>query len=338
MSKEIVKHNQAQEIIPVEQIKKYLTVMGLSGNLNEQEQEQFVEIARAYNLNPFKREIYCAAYTDKNGKRHLSIMIGFQVYLQRAETTGKLDGYKVYMQGNTRENISAVIEIYRKDWKHPYTHSVKMKEYYQEKKTIWVTKPETMLKKVVMAQGFRNCFPCEFSGMPYIEEELPDEMTTPVQQTQPENKKTKKPDNKNTITLAPDPLDDLDACANQGFQNADNKKKEIEEKAIKEFSGKSYIKNDVRISTILSYLFLDKNNHTKIYNKIMSLQSEDQIEILQLALKFYMMYPPVADYKSKGGFLFKDHLSKFINNTDFIILGDKLDKAYDILNQVTSNG
>lgn len=194
----------APEIITREKVMEYLKVF-IPGGLNDKEQSQFIEIATAYNLNPFKREIYCVPYMSNVKKpdgswgkeRKLSIITGYEVYLKRAERTGLLNGWNVTTRKESSD-IIAKITIHRKNWQHPFEHEIYFSEYKDDNK-MWKEKPITMLKKVAMAQGFRLAFPDEMGGMPYSAEELPEEMTNVT----PEDKKPKpeqkpKPEAKHT--------------------------------------------------------------------------------------------------------------------------------------------
>lgn len=163
------------EIITSEKVISYLKSFGLSNTLKDNEITQFVNVAVAFQLNPFKREIYCIPYETKNGRK-LSIITGYEVYLKRAERTGKLAGWAVKTEGDVKNKLKAIVEIYRKDWDQPLIHEVEFAEYNQGN-SMWMNKPKTMLKKVAIAQGFRMAFPDEFAGMPYTADELPDDMT-----------------------------------------------------------------------------------------------------------------------------------------------------------------
>jgi len=201
------------EIIQRDKLMEYLATF-VCGQLSQLESSQFIEIAQAFNLNPFKKEIYCIPYGEGD-KRKLSILTGYEVYLKRAERTGQLDGWRAWTEGTITEktivkkikkrdggvwekeviawvgNLKAMIEIYRKDRTRPFVHEVLFSEYTQDN-DVWGSKPQTMIKKVAMAQGFRLCFPDELAGMPYTPEELPDEMTrnvTPEPQIKPEEPK-----------------------------------------------------------------------------------------------------------------------------------------------------
>lgn len=142
---------------------QYLSSMGL--NLQERHKTQFIQICQAYGLNPFKREIYGVPYGN-----NFNIIVGYEVYLKRAERSGKLNGWGV-VYSNSGQDLTATITIYRKDWEKPFVHSVEFSEYNANTQ-IWKSKPKTMLRKVAIAQGFRMCFPDELSGIPYTSDEL----------------------------------------------------------------------------------------------------------------------------------------------------------------------
>ncbi len=187
---EVVKA-EAYELITAEKIIEYMTVFGIAAELTDNEKKQFVEVATAYQLNPFKREIYCLPYMTSvkqaNGQykkiRKLSIVTGYETYLKRAERSGLLNGWKVEVSGQG-DSRTARITIHRKNWEQPLIHEVILSEYKEDNR-MWKEKPMTMLKKVAMAQGFRLAFPDEMGGMPYAAEELPDEMTQEPKKVEP---------------------------------------------------------------------------------------------------------------------------------------------------------
>ena len=165
-----------------EELTRYLTEFVGTKNLTAQERVDFINIAQAYQLNPFKREIHVVAY-GQGEKRQCSIITGYESYIKRAERTGKLNGWKVGIAGEG-ENLIAKITIYRKDWETPFEHEVYLEEARQYKKNfssgameptaIWKKMPKFMLKKVAIAQGFRLCFSDELGGMPYTADEMPE--------------------------------------------------------------------------------------------------------------------------------------------------------------------
>lgn len=82
----------------------------------------FLAIAKSYELNPYKREIYPIKY----GSSAMQIVCGYEVYLKRAERTGKLDGWKVEI---AEDNKTATIIINRKDWTNPFSWTVEREEF-----------------------------------------------------------------------------------------------------------------------------------------------------------------------------------------------------------------
>jgi phage recombination protein Bet len=200
------------EVITTDKVTEYLDAFGFSGDLSKQEKAQFIGIAKEFQLNPFKREIYCIPY-GSGDYRKLSIITGYEVYLKRADRTGKLAGWGVEFFGNVKTEIHkvektgkngkyfkdvkvpvgdlrAVITIHRKDWDKPFTHTAYLEEYAQENE-MWGVKPRTMLGKVVTGQGFRLAFPDEIGGLPYLEEEngLTDEPRNVTPEPEKSNKK-----------------------------------------------------------------------------------------------------------------------------------------------------
>ena len=166
--------------ITKETIKKYLCP-----GATDQELMMGLQIAKTFNLNPLKREVYFVKY----GTGNMQILTGYEVYLKRAERSLKWDGMEVSSEGSAAEgNLKAIVKVFRKDWAHPLTHEafyneyVQMKPIYKDNKrvgeepnTFWKNKPITMIKKVAVSQAFRLCFPDEFDGMPYTTDEVVDQ-------------------------------------------------------------------------------------------------------------------------------------------------------------------
>lgn len=195
-------NSTAVAVQPTEQNQVTLELLGdylktLTNQLNDAQRKQFVAVAQAFGLNPFKREIYAVTFKNKDGGTDLSIVTGYEVYLKRAELNPNFDGYEVTFDGSlSRKNVTkkgkfgdyteTVVEpdgdfsctctVYRKDRNHPTVEQVFFDEFVQNN-SMWKTKPRLMLKKVAIANAFRKAFPVEFGGMPYTSDELPDNMT-----------------------------------------------------------------------------------------------------------------------------------------------------------------
>lgn len=121
-------------------------------------------IVKSLHLNPFIREVHFIKYKTEE---KISIVVGYEVYLKRAERTGKLDGWQADID---QEQGIAWVKIWRKDWKEPFEWSIKLSEF-NKKQATWNQIPSFMAKKVAIAQGFRLAFPDELGGMPYTKEE-----------------------------------------------------------------------------------------------------------------------------------------------------------------------
>jgi phage recombination protein Bet len=142
-------------------IKQYI-----APNATDKELYFFINIAKSYGLNPFKREIHFCKYGNSPGQ----VIVGYETYIKCAERTGLLDGWKVWFEKD-QVGEKAVIEIYRKDRSYPFQWEVYRQEF-DKKQSTWKAMPYFMLKKVAISQGFRLAFPEEIGGMPYTPDEI----------------------------------------------------------------------------------------------------------------------------------------------------------------------
>jgi phage recombination protein Bet len=161
--------------ITADDVRKYF-----APNATEKEFGILMGICKSFKLNPFKREVHFVKY----GSSPASIITGYEIYLKRAEKTGKLDGWKCWIE---RDDVGekAVVEIKRKDQSTPFRWEVYRKEFDKQQST-WKAMPTFMLKKVAIAQGFRLCFPEDLGGFPYIPEEMPQDKGGGTSETLPQ--------------------------------------------------------------------------------------------------------------------------------------------------------
>jgi phage recombination protein Bet len=165
-------------IVSRETLERFLIGTGNAAKLSAEQKELFFQTAAALNLNPLKREVHLSVFKNKETNSHdMAIIVGYEVYIKRAERSGKLNGWKAHTEGEGEgKDLKAVITIWRKDWKEPFTHEVLLSECMQVKydgspTKFWAKQPRFMLKKIAISQGFRLCFPDELGGMPYTYEE-----------------------------------------------------------------------------------------------------------------------------------------------------------------------
>ncbi len=143
--------------------------------LGPEQKELFLQIALRNNLDPFKREIFAISYGNE-----FSIVTGYEVYIQRAEATGQLDGWNCV---NTEEG--AKLTIHRKDWSEPFEWEALYDEF-DKGQSSWKKMKKFMIKKVCIGQGFRLAFPEVLGGLPHFREEVVDQGIgdkLPVQKT-----------------------------------------------------------------------------------------------------------------------------------------------------------
>lgn len=172
-----------QQTVGDKELISHLDALGLTTKLSEGEKTTFLSIAKAFNLNPFKREIHISKYGE-----NLSIITGYEVYIKRAERTGQLDGWNATTSGSVATgDLKAIVTIYRKDRQHPFVWEALYEECVQKTRDGKVTKfwekAAFMTKKVAISQGFRLCFSDELAGMPYTADELPEQLTEDVSHT-----------------------------------------------------------------------------------------------------------------------------------------------------------
>jgi hypothetical protein len=136
----------------------------------EKEVYMALNIIKSYQLNPFKREVHIIKY----GTQPAQVVVGYEVYLKRAERTGQLNGWET-----TSDEETATCTIYRKDWDKPLVWTISKKEF-DKGQASWKSMPDFMLKKVAIAQAFRLAFPDELGGLPYLKEEIDTFMPEPT--------------------------------------------------------------------------------------------------------------------------------------------------------------
>lgn len=139
----------------------------------------FLQVCKSANINPLpiKRQIHFIKY----GTQPAQIVVGYEVYLQRAEASGKLKGIKSWTEGSVKDGtLKGCVEIYRKDWDMPLYHEAKYVEFVRRTKegaitNFWREKPCCMIEKTALSQALRWAFPTEIGSLPYTVEEMVDE-------------------------------------------------------------------------------------------------------------------------------------------------------------------
>lgn len=143
------------------------------------ELNMFLEICKATQLNPFKKEIW---FIKNVRTGDVQIMTGINGFLSIANNNPLFDGMEVSVEEKDGKPFSSTAKVYRKDRKYPSVATVYLQEYFRPSTTgrgMWEKMPRTMLQKVAKSVALREAFPQELNGL-YSEEELPREYGTPV--------------------------------------------------------------------------------------------------------------------------------------------------------------
>lgn len=141
----------------------------------------FLETCKQYHLNPFTKEAYLIHYDNKNGDTASTIVLGKTCYMKMAEAHLQYDGFEagvivfvpeagelIHREGSIiykgEELVGGWAKTYRKDRSRPFYEEVNFSEY-DTKKSLWVTKPATMIRKVALVHTLREAFPATFGGL-----------------------------------------------------------------------------------------------------------------------------------------------------------------------------
>lgn len=141
----------------------------------------FLETCKQYHLNPFTKEAYLIHYDNKNGDTASTIVLGKTCYMKMAEAHPQYDGFEagvivmdeaagelIHREGSIvypgETLVGGWAKTYRKDRSRPFYEEVNFSEY-DTKKSLWVTKPATMIRKVALVHTLREAFPATFGGL-----------------------------------------------------------------------------------------------------------------------------------------------------------------------------
>lgn len=174
-----------------EQVLEDIRAMGDHPRLTKTEFKTFINTCRSMNLNPFTKEIWCL----KNGDR-MQIIIARDGYRKVAQREAEYDYHQtdaVYSNDKFRvyhgeveheydlinrgNIIGAYCTVKRKSATKSMYAYVEFKEYNLNR-SLWTSKPATMIKKVAEAHALRMAFQAVFVGT-YEQDELPEEITNP---------------------------------------------------------------------------------------------------------------------------------------------------------------
>lgn len=171
--------NDGAEIaLDPQSISRYI-VAGQSGaQASEKDVARFVAICQARKLNPLAGDCYLTVYNSKMGPQ-ASVIVSKDYFQDQANNNPEYDGCECgiivfsngrldyrkgtfYMKGE--DVVGGWAEVRVKSRSLPERVEVSMEEY-NSGKSLWLSKPGTMIAKVARVQALRAAFPRSFAGV-----------------------------------------------------------------------------------------------------------------------------------------------------------------------------
>lgn len=151
---------------------------------------RFMATCRARGLNPLAGDCYMTVYQCASGKS-VSTVVSKDYFVRTATQDPAFDGMRAgivvmgkdgqlsYREGcicgrKTERLVGGWAEVLVRGRSVPSRAEVSLEEYDQHR-SLWKTKPATMIRKVALVQALREAFPAKFGGV-YDRDEMPVEM------------------------------------------------------------------------------------------------------------------------------------------------------------------
>ena len=285
MSKELEKKVENVDLENKEKIE--LVKRMFAKGATDDEFAVFLELAKRYNLDPFKRQIFFLP--DRRQNEPGKIMVSHAGLIHIAHSSDQWAGMKTFIiskEGeeklivdNPNDIAGAVCYVFRKDWKEPLIHAVSFREYFKSNNSHmgpWYTMPQTMIKKVAEAGALRRAF--DLGGL-YIEEEMDTSYTAyDVQEEKAEEMEKVEVKEPQRTTVPNAYITRLHANI-QAFSKKYNKKEENVIKHLEKKIGKvitEFSTSDIKLAIeILKELIEKEKSKEKEKTKVEEIKPED---------------------------------------------------------------
>lgn len=170
-------------------VAKYVITGGMP--VDEREVYGFMAKCQARHLNPLAGDAYMTTYKNKmTGKVEASVIVSKDYFVRTATQQPGFDGIRAgvvvwdrragdmrYREGTIyskaqEQLVGGWAEVYDKARSHPSRAEVSLDEYDQHR-SLWKTKPATMIRKVALVQALREAYPGAYGGI-YDRDEMPE--------------------------------------------------------------------------------------------------------------------------------------------------------------------
>ena len=194
MAEQIIKYT-ANDGVEVQLSRATIAAYIATGNaeIEPKDAVRFMSICRARGLNPLAGDAHLNVFNGKGGK-NVSVIVSKDYFVRTATQNPAFNGLKAgiividakgqvnYREGSFKLNTETLVggwaEVSIKDRTVPSRAEVSLAEYDQGR-SIWLSKPATMIRKVAVVQALREAFPAQFQAL-YDADEMPTQEMNPV--------------------------------------------------------------------------------------------------------------------------------------------------------------
>ena len=161
-----------------------------NGEASDKDVFSFLAKCRARGLNPLAGDAYMTSYRNRDGSTSTSVIVSKDYFVRTATQQSGFDGMRAgvvvvskrtgeltYREGsivgkNSECLVGGWAEVYDKGRRFPSRAEVSLDEYDQGR-SLWKSKPATMIRKVALVQALREAYPGAFGGI-YDRDEMPE--------------------------------------------------------------------------------------------------------------------------------------------------------------------
>ena len=151
---------------------------------------KFIAQCQARGLNPLAGDAYMTTYRNRDGGTTSSVITSKDYFVRTATNQPDFDGMEAgvvvahkeggaleYRHGalvgsTTEKLVGGWAKVYSSKRSHPSEAVVSVEEYNTHR-SLWKTKPATMIRKVALVQAIREAYPGKFGGV-YDSAEMPE--------------------------------------------------------------------------------------------------------------------------------------------------------------------